>query len=349
MLDMEKVMNILKRLSTNNKNSTKALILFSAFVLLIVLFVCSICVGAVNIPLVKLFKIITNANTEQSLDQIFYFVRLPRSLAAMFAGMALAMSGVILQTVLNNPMCSPNIIGVNSGAGLFMIISTAFFPTMSAFSPVAAFLGSLFAVSVVYFIAKTRGSSKLSIVLGGIAVSSLLSAFTDAVITIVPDAKIARVDFMIGSFAGVTIENIKFALPYIITGIIISLILCVDINILSLGDSMATSLGLKVSLVRAVFLVTSALLAGAAISLGGLIGFVGLIVPHISKMLIGTDHKYLLPLTTILGGAFCLLCDILSRVLFIPFEIPVGIIMSLLGSPFFIWLILTRKRRSTRD
>lgn len=329
----------------------------------------SLCVGAVKISVPELWQIITGAGSAagdvtggaasgaigaqqtvtSSVASIFLLVRLPRTLAALLAGMALALSGVLLQTVLANPMCSPSIIGVNAGAGLFMIITAAFFPAAIGFAPVSAFLGAGVAVAVVYAIAKGTGASKLAIVLSGIAVSSLLSAFTDTIVTLVPDAKISRVDFMIGSFSGVTMANVGFAVPYIAVGLAVALVLCVDINVLALGDSTAASLGLRVGLVRGVLLAVAALLAGAAISLGGLIGFVGLIVPHLAKMLIGHDHKYLLPLTAVLGGAFCLLCDILARMLFVPFEIPVGIIMSLLGSPFFIWLILTRKRRAVLD
>ncbi len=338
-------MHIFKKFSTHKK----AWIIFCAFCALILLFAVSICVGAVTISIEALWKIIKSGNVAESGGQILYYVRLPRTLAALLAGTAFAMSGAILQTVLSNPMCSPSIIGVNAGAGLFMIITAAFFPTAIGFAPVSAFLGAVVAVLVVYFLAKKTGASQLAIVLSGIAVSSLLSAITDTIITLVPDAKISRVDFLIGSFSGVTMENVVFALPYICIALVVTFALCVDINVLSLGDSTAASLGLKVGFIRGLLLICAALFAGAAISLGGLIGFVGLIVPHVAKMLIGFDHKYLLPLTAIMGGAFCLFCDILARILFIPFEIPVGIVMSLIGSPFFIWLILTRKRRRILD
>lgn len=338
-----KAMNILRKYSTHNKTQ----ILIISFIAMLLLLILSILVGAVNISIADIFKAFTNGNSSNS--RIINFVRLPRSLAACLTGIALAMSGTILQTVLNNPMCSPSIIGVNAGAGFFMILTTAFFPSAIMFTPVSAFIGALVAVIIVNTLARCTGASKLAVVLSGIAVSSVISALTDTVITLVPDAKIARVDFMIGSFSGVTMDNVLFAVPYILIAVVVTLIFCVDINVLSLGDSTASSLGLKVSTVRGILLIVAALLAGSAISLGGLIGFVGLIVPHIAKLLIGHDHKYLLPLSAILGGAFCLLCDIIARVLFAPFELPVGIIMSLIGAPFFIWLILTRKRRAIID
>lgn len=353
------------------RQNKKAPILIGAFTVLVCLFFLSLSVGAVKIPLPTLLGYFTGlefftksatgvatslpesgiatGKNADSLWRIFYYVRLPRSLAALLSGVALSLSGTILQTVLNNPMCSPSIIGVNAGAGLFMILVTAFFPSQLFLAPLAAFVGALVAVMAVFIIAKKTGASKLAIVLSGIAVSSLLSAFTDAVVTLVPEAKVSRVDFLIGSFSGVTMGSVSFAALFIGIGLLASLLLSFDLNILALGDATALSLGQRVGLIRAVFLVLAALLAGSAISLAGLIGFVGLLIPHASKILIGHDKRLLLPLSALLGGAFCLGCDLLARILFIPFELPVGIIMSFLGSPFFIYLILSRKRRASLE
>lgn len=318
-------------------------------VALVVLMLISLCVGAVKIPPADLWAMLSGNEGIEGNGKILMLVRLPRVLAAVLAGAALACSGTILQTVLSNPMCSPNIIGVNAGAGLFMIVIAAFFPAAVGLAPVSAFIGALVAVLVVYGVARKTGASKLMIVLSGIAVSGLLSALTDGIITLVPDAKVSRIDFLIGSFSGVAMNHVLFALPYILTGIIIAIFLSTDLNLLALGDGTASSLGQRVGIMRGIFLVIAALLAGSAISLAGLIGFVGLIVPHIAKAIVGYDHKYLIPLTVILGGGFCLLCDTLARMLFIPFELPVGIVMSLLGSPFFIWLIWRQRRRKVFD
>lgn len=338
--------------TTNHKNKIKdkkALTLLVAIVLLIAFFIISISIGAANISLSKLFDIIINHDTSSSLGRVFYYVRLPRSIGAVLCGLGLSLSGALLQTLLGNAICSPSIIGVNAGSGLFMIIITAFFPTLGYLIPISSFLGALFATGLVYFIARKTGASKLSIVLSGIAVSTLFYALIDTVITIVPDAKVSRVDFMIGSFAGITMDDIKFVLPYILVSVIAVSLISFDINVLALGESTASSLGLNIGFVRAIVLITASVLAGSAISIAGLVGFVGLIVPHIAKMLIGHDHRYMLPLSAILGGAFALGCDILSRVLFIPFEVPVGIVMSIIGSPFFIYLILSKRRRATID
>lgn len=323
----------------------KRRVLLCAGLLLLGLMLLSVCVGAVAILPGELWRLLTGGHVTQATRQIFYFVRVPRTLAAVLAGAALACAGTILQTVLDNPLCSPNIIGVNAGAGLFMILIAAFFPAAAGYAPVSAFLGALVAVSAVYILAKRTGASRLAIVLAGVAISSLLSALTDTVITLVPQVQVNRIDFLIGSFSHVSMAQVGFALPYMLAGLLIPLLFHTDMNLLALGDSTAGALGLRVPLMRGLFLACAALLAGSAISLAGLIGFVGLLIPHAARKLIGYDHKYLLPLSILLGASFCLLCDFLARVLFVPFELPVGIVMSLIGSPFFIWLVFTRKRR----
>ena len=246
-------------------------ILLVSGVLLLVLAAASICMGAVPVTLRELAEALTTGETATSAGRIIWFVRMPRTLAAILAGSALAVSGAVLQTVLNNPLASPSIIGVNAGSGLFTIALAAFFPGAVRYTPAAAFLGALFAVFAVYGIARKTGASRMTIVLSGVAVSSFL----------------------------------------------------------------------RTGLYRMVFLVTAALLAGSAVSFSGLIGFVGLIVPHAGRMLVGQDNRYLIPLCVLLGGAFTLGCDIIARVLFAPFELPVGIVMSFLGGPFFIYLLLS--------
>ena len=322
-------------------------ILLVSGVLLLVLAAASICMGAVPVTLRELAEALTTGETATSAGRIIWFVRMPRTLAAILAGSALAVSGAVLQTVLNNPLASPSIIGVNAGSGLFTIALAAFFPGAVRYTPAAAFLGALFAVFAVYGIARKTGASRMTIVLSGVAVSSFLSAFTDAILTFVPDTQMNRMAFLIGSFSGVSMDQVRFAAGYILFGVAVSVVLSYDMNVLALGEETAASLGLRTGLYRMVFLVTAALLAGSAVSFSGLIGFVGLIVPHAGRMLVGQDNRYLIPLCVLLGGAFTLGCDIIARVLFAPFELPVGIVMSFLGGPFFIYLLLSRKGRKS--
>ncbi len=197
---------------------------------------------------------------------------------------------------------------------------------------------------LVYLIALKTGASKITIVLAGVAISSFLSAGIDVLTIIFPDSVIGASSFMIGGLAGITWSEINFIFIYVLLGIAIACLFSSHLNILSLGDEIALSLGLRVKLFRFIFIAIASLLAGSAVSFAGLLGFVGLIVPHMARFLVGNDAKILVPVSALLGSSFVILCDLLARVLFAPYEVPVGIIMSFLGGPFFIWLILKQKR-----
>lgn len=309
----------------------------------------SISIGSSKIPLYEITSTLLKGDKTSKVFRIICFVRIPRTIAAILAGCALSVSGVILQSVLNNALASPNTVGVNAGSGLFTVLIAAFFPGYLHFTPIAAFIGALIAVFLVYFLAHKTGTSRMAIVLSGIAVSSFIGAITDAVLTLSPDTAISRTEFLIGGFSGVTIKNIGFSAWFIIIAFVAAMVLSYDMNVLALGDESAKSLGLNVSLYRFIFLIIAALLAGSAISFAGLLGFIGLIVPHVSRFLMGYDNRLLIPVSALLGSVFTLFCDLLSRVLFAPFEIPVGIIMSFLGGPFFIYLLLKQKRGRIND
>ena len=309
----------------------------------------SISIGSANIPLSDIISAIKQGDHTSKTYAIIMFVRIPRTLAAILAGCALSVSGAILQSVLNNSLASPNVIGVNSGAGLFTVLIAAFFPASLHLTTVAAFTGAILAVFLVYFIAQKIGASRMTIVLSGIAVSSFIGAITDTVLTLKPDTVIARTAFLIGGFSGITMEKISFAGWFIILALFTALIISYDMNILALGDESAKSLGLNVIRIRFICLILAAVMAGSAVSFAGQIGFVGLIIPHVSRFLVGYDNRILLPVSALLGSIFTLLCDLLARVLFAPFEIPVGIIMSFLGGPFFIYLLIKGKRGRLND
>lgn len=334
-----------------NKNSKSYTISLIAFLLVLLLFgvFLSISMGSSKISLSEIISAVRQGDNTLKNYRIIMFVRIPRTLAALLAGCALSLSGAILQSVLNNSLASPSIIGVNSGAGLFTILIAAFFPASLYLTTVAAFMGAILTVLLVYFIALKTGASRMSVVLSGIAVSSFLGAITDTVLTLKPETVLSRLAFMIGGFSGITIEKIAGASLFIILAFIIALILSYDMNILVLGDESAQSLGLNVSRTRFLFLILAAILAGSAVSFAGLIGFVGLIIPHVSRSLVGFDNRILLPVSALLGSIFTLVCDLLARLLFAPFEIPVGIIMSFLGGPFFIYLLIKGKRGQVYD
>lgn len=309
----------------------------------------SISIGSSNIPLPKTLSVLLGEDVTSKEFQIINYVRIPRTLAAILAGCALSLSGLILQTVLNNALAGPSIIGVNSGAGLFTTLIMALFPAYIALMPVAAFVGALLTTLLVFFIAKKTGASRLAIVLSGAAVSSFMGAITDTILTIWPDMAISRTSFLIGGLTGVTMDVIKLPGVLIFISFVAAVIFSYDMNILSLGDETAKSLGLNVSRYRFMFIVLSSLFAGSAISFAGLLGFIGLIGPHAARFMVGHDNRLLVPVSGLLGGLFVLICDILARTLFAPYEVPVGIIMSFLGGPFFVFLLFKQKRRLISD
>ena len=267
----------------------------------------------------------------------------------LLAGSALAAAGVLLQAVLNNAMASPNVIGVNAGAGLAALCAAALWPAHPNAVQPAAFAGALAAALLVYGLALGAGVSRTTLVLAGLAVSGMLTAGMNTIKLLYPDAIAGASDFLVGGLSGVTLSGLKGAVPYLITGTLLALLLAADLNVLCLGEQSAASLGLHIGAVRFLGILAAALLAGAAVSFAGLLSFVGLLAPHIARRLVGNNHRILLPAAMLLGAAFVVLCDVLARCLFAPFELPVGILLSLIGGPFFLGLLLHGRGRRMYD
>lgn len=307
------------------------------------------CLGASGTTVGEIARAVFQGDRESVAARVFLYVRLPRTLAAMLAGSALATAGLLLQSVLRNPLAAPSVIGINAGAGLCALIVMAFFPAAAGLTPLAAFAGACLSAFAVYLLARLTGASRITIVLAGVAMNSLLGACMDAIVTLVPDAAISRSAFSIGGFANVSMAKLGFAAPFWAAGLLLALIFQRELSLMALGDDVAQSLGLRVERFRALFLVAAAMLAGAAVSFAGLLGFVGLIAPHITALLTKGDDRLRLPLTATLGAALCLLCDLLARTLFAPYELPVGIVLSFLGAPFFLYLLIRRKRSNRHD
>lgn len=310
--------------------------------LVLVSAVLGICMGSVKIPFSELIEaVISGGQTVNS--RIILYARVPRVAASILAGSALAVSGVIIQAVLENPLAAPSIIGVNSGAGFFAVLAMALFPRNMAAVPAAAFLGAVVTVLAVYAIAVKNGASKITLVLAGVAVSNLLTAGINTITTFFPDALNGISSFRIGGVEGITMEKLSLAWIYILIGLTISMLLSHELDILALGDRTAKSLGMNVKAIRLVLLLSSALLAGAAVSFAGLLGFIGLIVPHMARHFIKSGNTRLIPASALLGASFVTFCDMLSRVLFAPYEIQLGIVVSYIGVPFFIYLIMKKR------
>ena len=274
---------------------------------------------------------------------IFRFVRLPRTLGCLLSGAALAVSGAVIQAVLSNRLASPSIIGVNAGAGLAVTVCCA----MGALSGWAiagsAFLGALIAVVLIVFAAEKAGASRTTVILGGVAVNAFLNALSEALVTLIPEAGMLAGDFRVGGFGSVSYARLLPAGILILLALAAACSLYNELDVLTMGEETAQSLGMNVKAMRSLLLILAALLAGAAVSFAGLLGFVGLVVPHAMRKFSGSEHRFLLPMCALGGACFVTICDTAARVLFAPYELPVGILLSVLGGPFFLGLLLKRK------
>ena len=324
-------------------------VLLAALAALAAAALANFCLGASGVSVPDMARAVFAGDRESVAARVFFYVRLPRAAAAAVAGSALAVAGTLLQSVLRNPLAAPSVLGITSGAGLSALVVMAFFPAASGVAPVAAFAGACLAAFAVYALARLTGASRTTIVLAGVAVNALMSACMDAIVTLVPDAAVSRSAFSIGGFSAVTMKQIGFAVPFWLLGLLIAVAFRREMELMALGDDVAHSLGLRVERFRAVFLVAAAMLAGAAVSFAGLLGFVGLIAPHLVKLLLKEDARLAAPVSAVFGAALCLLCDLIARTAFAPYELPVGIVLSFLGAPFFLWLLIRQKKRGRHD
>ena len=318
-------------------------LLFTAaafFVLLTALL--GLLLGAASLSLPQLVHAVINGPADTA-GTILWYVRLPRTAAALLSGAALATAGCIIQNVLNSKLASPGIIGVNAGAGLFVTLCCAFGVVSGWAIAASAFLGALLSAFLVMYLARKTGASRATVILSGVAANSILNALSEAVTTLVPDAAVMTVDFRVGGFSSVAYTRLIPAGILILSALAAVFTLCNELDLLSLGEETAQSLGLPVRKTRTLLLLLTAMLAGAAVSFSGLLGFVGLIVPHAVRRLVGTESRYTLPLCALGGAGFVASCDLAARLLFAPYELPVGILMSVIGGPCFLVLLLKKK------
>jgi iron complex transport system permease protein len=271
--------------------------------------------------------------------QIIWTIRFPRTLVAGLVGVCMSLSGAILQGIMRNPLASPNIIGVSSGAGITGIFILILYPSQIYLVPPLSFVGALAATLLIYSLAWKNGINPMRMILAGVAVSALLGAGINALLIFFPDRVHGVVDFMVGSLAAKTWKHFKMLWPYALSGAVLVMLLSRRLNILMLGDEIAAGLGIHVERTRVMFIAVSSLLAASAVSVVGLLGFVGLIVPHMARLIVGSDYRYLIPASALSGATILILCDMTARLAFSPMEIPVGIIMAVLGAPFFLYLL----------
>jgi ABC-type Fe3+-siderophore transport system permease subunit len=281
--------------------------------------------------------------------QIFFVSRLPRTLAAALVGAALAASGVVFQALLRNPLATPFTLGVSAGAALGAMLAITF-PISLAFAgiptvPVASFAGALGAVAIVYFLSTVRrhGLSTNVLLLAGITLNAFFSSLILFVQYFADFSQTMRTvrwlmgDLDVGSFA-----PIVAALPFTVLAFGVFAWLPRSLNLLTLGADAASARGVDVQRTQRLAFFSASLATGAAVSLAGPIGFVGIIVPHLVRLLVGADHRLVLPASTLFGAAFLVLCDVAARTLIAPMVLPVGILTALIGGPFFLWLLIRR-------
>ena len=321
----------------------KSITILLMCMLLLVSVCAGILFGSVNIAFKDILNCLTGTDRSSTSYILITTVRIPRVLGGLFDGIGLSCSGVILQGVMNNSLASPSTIGVNSGSGFAVMLAMIFFPANSFTLPVFAFCGALITTLLIFFLAALSDSSRTTIILAGITVSSFLSAGINTIKLLNTDITVNLTSFLIGSLSGLTLSRLILPCLCIAIAFFVSLFLAQPLNMLGLGDDIARSLGLRVSLTRFLLLSLASILAGCVVSFAGLLGFIGLIIPHICRRLFGNDARFLLPCSALLGGSFVLLCDLLGRILFSPFELPAGIIMSFVGGPFFLYLLLKKK------
>ena len=276
---------------------------------------------------------------------IIYQVRLPRILAALSCGAALSVSGYLLQDNLNNVIASPGLLGINNGAGLFVLLSAILFPYQSIMKCLMAFLGALCAAVIVSILSSGTGMSKTSVILSGVAISSLGASLSQVIISVKPETVADKAAFSLGGFASVPWTVTRMAVPVILILLIVAVISAGALDLMLLGDETATGLGCNVKLYRGIHIVAASILAGAAVSMCGLIGFVGLIVPNFIRMSGGSKSRGSILMCILAGSAFLLISDTAARLIFFPYELPCGLIMNAIGTPFLVWMLVRKRKR----
>jgi len=341
------------------KQNRRLLILIALGAILLLCMLIAVSVGAVPISTLSIMKMTLNkmglshfsATWPASAETILFQIRLPRVIASALVGAALASAGVLFQGMLRNPMADPYIIGTSAGAAFgatiaMMLPISVVFLSFGLVS-IAAFFGALGAVLLVYNLARVGGKTPIvSMLLAGFAISAMLTAIIFFMVTLsgTPGLLENVFSFLMGSISVSGWNQIIIIAPLIVGGIVAARFLASRLNALSLGEEGAAYLGINVEREKLLVLGLGSLLTAAAVSMSGLVGFVGLVVPHAVRLVLGADHRLLLPASALSGAAFIVLADLLARTLLAPREIPLGVITALIGAPFFIYLLRRHRR-----
>lgn len=319
----------------------KYLIIGGTALVLVILVVLFSTIGSVNLSLGEIISSLIHQDNSMVMT-IVYKMRLPRNILAVLIGANLAVSGVLLQSVMKNPLADPGITGVSSGASVAAIIILLLMPQLSGALPLFAFVGGAIACALVFIMAWKNGLRPERIVLAGVAINTILGGFISLLSTLFSDRIQSAILWLNGSLATKTWSHVDMLFLYSLIGLGLSLFLIRSANVLQLGDESAKNLGFNVSRTRLVISAVAVFLAAVSTAVVGIISFIGLIVPHIARLLMGSDHKYTIPFSMVLGAIVLLIADTLARTIGGSIEIPVGVITSIVGGPFFLYLL--RKR-----
>lgn len=368
-------MKNLQRLSTRNvlSNAMKNFCKFvkkhtgiCAVILLIFLLisvVLGVGLGPVTIPFADVWKIIFHNLLEsagagdlisvdgirESTSNIVWFLRLPRVILGGLVGAALTMSGVGMQAFTKNPLADPYVLGISSGASLgavLIMVEGVQLPFVGAAIPFGAFFGALISMILVYVLASTGNTvTPVRLILVGVAVSAMFSAFTNYIVYTAPDdASVREATFwMLGGFGSAKWSDVPILAIFILPAFFILLYFSKSLNAMLMGEHSAITLGVDLNLVRRVLIVVTAILTASSVAVSGCIGFVGLVIPHLVRSVVGADHRKLLPIATLCGAVFMIWVDVGARMIHPPTEIPVGILTAFMGAPLFLWMVKVRR------
>jgi ABC-type Fe3+-siderophore transport system, permease component len=315
--------------------------------LLVIFSLIAVAVGSARYSLKEIWDAFFN-DGPRTIRVVILSLRLPRVILALLIGSCLSAAGALLQAVMKNPLADPGTIGVSAGAGTAAITILLLFPSLTMSVPLFAFLGAGITCLLIYTLAWKEGVDPVRIILSGVAVNSVLGSY-NAMLQLMNSNNLEGVlAFMSGSLAGRSWSHVRIMAAYAIIGLLLSFLCMKHANALQLGDEMAKNLGVRVNLSRICLSAVSAFLAAATVSVVGMIGFVGLVVPHIARMLVGSDYKIMLPTSMLLGAVTLVLADTIGRTIIPGMEIPVGIIMGVAGGPFFLYMLRKRGTFSGR-
>ena len=325
------------------RKRVRAVLSFGIMILCLVgLFFAAINIGSLKVSFPELMRGLFVERIEEV--AVIYDLRFPRIIISMLAGAAIAVSGVLFQAVLKNPLADPGIIGISSGASFAAVLITAFAPQLYFFTPLVAFLGGVVAFFLVYFLSWKGGLSPLRIILTGVAVDAFFTGLSSAFNSMSGGNMSGVASIVEANITQKTWDDVITMVPYVVAGLFLACLFIRECNLMSLEDKTVRSLGMNVNATRIVISLIAVLLASISTAIAGAVSFLGLIVPHIGRILVGSDHRALIPFSALAGACFFLLADTIGRTIAAPYEISAAVTMSVVGGPFFI-ILLRRSRK----